>query len=99
MFLDIIRNFFGSLRWAFFMHAYQRLFIRAGIAMQTITLIQESTMSYAIAGDAVVARPFHPINSIQFHHSNNLSGASFTPPPRKSWLQRLWEILSIEGRP
>lgn len=56
-------------------------------------------MTYAIAGGAFVARPFHAINSIQFHRSNILTSASFTPPPRKSWLQRLWEILRAEGRP
>lgn len=55
-------------------------------------------MQIAIAG-AACGRPFHAINSIQFHRANILTSASFTPPPRKSWLQRLWEILKAEGRP
>lgn len=43
-------------------------------------------MALTITGDAVVARPFRPINSIQFHPSNILTSASFTPPLRKSLL-------------
>ena len=56
-------------------------------------------MSYAIAGDAVVCRPFHPINSIQFHPANILTSASFTPPPRKSLWQRLVEFLNRSVNP
>ncbi|MFP1868641.1 hypothetical protein [Lonsdalea quercina] len=36
---------------------------------------------------------------IQFHHSNVLSSASFTPPPRKSLLQIIIEFLSQKGEP
>lgn len=56
-------------------------------------------MTLAITGGAVAPRPFHPIHSIQFNRSNILTSASFTPPPRKSWLQKLWEMLCAEGRP
>jgi len=54
-------------------------------------------MQIIVAG-AAYDRPFHPINTIQYHRSNILTSASFTPPPRKSWLQRLWESLRLEGR-
>ncbi len=54
--------------------------------------------TYAMAG-AACGRPFHAINSIQFHRSNILTSASFTPPPRKSWLDKLVEFLRSEGRP
>lgn len=57
-------------------------------------------MSYAIAGDAVVASPyFDAFKSIQFHPKNILTSASFTPPPRKSWLDKLVEFLRSEGKP
>lgn len=56
-------------------------------------------MTLTITGGAVVARPFHPINSIQFHPSNILTSASFTPPPRKSFLQRLVELLNRSIQP
>ncbi len=56
-------------------------------------------MNLAIAGGSVVARPFDAINSIQFHPSNILTSASFTLPPRKSWLDKLVEFLRSEGRP
>jgi hypothetical protein len=57
-------------------------------------------MQLATAGAARVGGPtFDAFKSIQFHRSNILTSASFTPPPRKSWLQRLWEILKAEGRP
>lgn len=57
-------------------------------------------MQFATAGAARVGGPnFDAFKSIQFHRSNILTSASFTPPPRKSWLQRLWEILKAEGRP
>lgn len=36
---------------------------------------------------------------IQFHHSNVLSGASFTLPPRKSLLQIIVDFLSQKGQP
>lgn len=50
-------------------------------------------MTYNIAGDAVVARPFHAINSIQFHRNNILTSADFAPTPPKSQLEQLWERL------
>ncbi|WLS77392.1 hypothetical protein Q3V30_12945 [Erwinia pyri] len=54
----------------------------------------------AIAGATRVGgSSFDAFKSIQFHHSNILTSASFTPPPRKSWLQKLWETLCAEGRP
>ena len=56
-------------------------------------------MTLTIPGDAVMARPFHPINSIEFHQSNILTSASFTPPPRKSLLQRLIEYLNRSIQP
>jgi hypothetical protein len=36
---------------------------------------------------------------IQHHPSNILSSASFTPPPRKGWIQKIIDILTQEGRP
>lgn len=56
-------------------------------------------MTLTITGGAVVARPFHPINSIQFHPANIITSASFTPPPRKSLLQRLIEYLNRSIQP
>lgn len=56
-------------------------------------------MTLIIPGDAVVARPFHPINSIQFHPANVVTSASFTPPPRKSLLQRLVEFINRNIQP
>jgi len=55
-------------------------------------------MQIAIAG-AACGRPFHAINSIQFHPANILTSASFTPPPRKSLLQRLVEFLNRSVNP
>lgn len=54
----------------------------------------------AIAGAARVGgSSFDAFKSIQFHHSNILTSASFTPPPRKSWLDKLVELLRAEGKP
>ena len=54
----------------------------------------------AFAGAARVGgSSFHAINSIQFHQSNILTSASFTPPPRKSWLDKLVEFLKSEAKP
>jgi len=53
----------------------------------------------ALAHGAACGRPFHAINSIQFHPANILTSASFTPPPRKSFLQRLVEFLNRSVKP
>ncbi len=53
----------------------------------------------ALAHGAACGRPFHAINSIQFHPANILTSASFTPPPRKSLLQRLVELLNRSVNP
>lgn len=53
----------------------------------------------ALAHGAACGRPFHAINSIQFHPANILTSASFTPPPRKSWLDKLIEFLRSEVKP
>lgn len=57
-------------------------------------------MQLSFAGAARVGgSEFNAFGYIERHPSHILTSSSFTPPPRKSWLQRLWEILSIEGRP
>lgn len=57
-------------------------------------------MQLATAGATRVGgSDFDAFKSIQFQRSNILTSASFTPPPRKSWLQKLWEMLCSEGRP
>ncbi|OAT32033.1 hypothetical protein M975_1925 [Buttiauxella brennerae ATCC 51605] len=53
---------------------------------------------FAIAGAASV-RPFDAFKSIQHHPSHRLTSASFTPPPKKSWLDKLVDILRQEARP
>lgn len=56
-------------------------------------------MNLAIAGGSVVGRQFDAFKSIQFHPSNILTSASFTPPPHKSLWQRLVEFLSRRMQP
>ncbi|MGM5531623.1 hypothetical protein ACP3UV_17405 [Mixta calida] len=57
-------------------------------------------MQLATAGAARVGGPhFDAFKSIQFHPSNILTSASFTPPPRKSLLQRLIELLNRSIQP
>jgi len=51
-------------------------------------------MTLAIAGGAVVARPFDPILSIQHSRRNILTGADFKQPRIKSLLERLVEFLN-----
>lgn len=57
-------------------------------------------MQLATAGAARVGGPsFDAFKSIQFHPANILTSASFTPPPRKSWLDKLIEFLRSEVKP
>lgn len=57
-------------------------------------------MQLATAGAARVGGPsFDAFKSIQFHPANILTSASFTPPPRKSWLDKLIELLRSEVKP
>lgn len=54
----------------------------------------------ATAHGAACGRPnFNAFGYIERQPSNILTSSSFTPPPRKSWLQKLWEMLCSEGRP
>lgn len=56
-------------------------------------------MQYSIAGASCMGRPFDAFKSIQHHPSNCLTSASFTPQPRKSWLDRLVDFLRTQGNP
>lgn len=54
----------------------------------------------ATAHGAACGRPgFNAFGYIERQHSNILTSASFTPPPRKSWLDKLVEFLRSEGKP
>lgn len=54
----------------------------------------------ATAHGAACGRPsFNAFGYIERHPSNIVTSASFTPPPRKSLLERLVEFLKSEGRP
>ena len=55
--------------------------------------------AFAMAGAASGCPAFDAIKSIEFNRHNILTSASFTPPPQKSLLQKLWEMLSMEGKP
>ncbi|MEE9690380.1 hypothetical protein V4833_21930 [Enterobacter sp. HK169] len=54
-------------------------------------------MTFAIAGGAVVARPFDPILSVQHSRQNIITGADFKQPRVKSLLERIWDLLKQEG--
>jgi len=54
----------------------------------------------ATAHGAACVRPsFNAFGYIERHPSNIVTSASFTPPPRKSLLEKLVEFLKSEGRP
>lgn len=57
-------------------------------------------MQLSFAGAARVGgSSFNAFGYIERHPSNILTSASFTPPPRKSWLDKLVEFLRSEGKP
>lgn len=57
-------------------------------------------MQLSFAGAARVGGSnFDAFKSIQFHPSNILTSASFTPPPRKSLWQMLVEFLCRRLQP
>lgn len=57
-------------------------------------------MQISYAGAARVGgSSFNAFGYIERHPSNIVTSASFTPPPRKSLLERLVEFLRSEGRP
>ncbi len=56
-------------------------------------------MRLAYAGAASGCPTFDGIKSVMHARKNILTGADFAPPPKKSWLQKLFEILSAEGNP
>lgn len=57
-------------------------------------------MQISYAGAARVGgSSFNAFGYIERHPSNIITSASFTPPPRKSWLDKLVEFLKAEGRP
>lgn len=57
-------------------------------------------MQLSFAGAARVGgSSFNAFGYIERHPSNIVTSASFTPPPRKSWLDKLVEFLKAEGRP
>lgn len=57
-------------------------------------------MELAIAGGtAMGATTTNHLLRMQHHKENILTSASFTPPPRKSWLDKLVDMLRQEGRP
>ncbi|WP_167519954.1 MULTISPECIES: hypothetical protein [Serratia] len=56
-------------------------------------------MMYAIAGQSGMGCSTNFLLKMQHHKSNILTSASFTPPPRKSLLDKLVEFLRSEGNP
>ncbi|HHG9960357.1 TPA: hypothetical protein ACPZLH_001533 [Yersinia enterocolitica] len=52
-----------------------------------------------LSGNRLVGSPLNGILSIQHHPSNRLTSASFTPPPRKSLLDKIVEFLRSKGNP
>ncbi|MCE9882437.1 MULTISPECIES: hypothetical protein [Hafniaceae] len=56
-------------------------------------------MQLALAGQSASGCSTNYLLKIQHHPSNRLTSASFTPPPRKSWLDKLVDMLRQEGRP
>lgn len=56
-------------------------------------------MMYAIAGQSASGCSTNYLLKMQYHPSNRLTSASFTPPPKKSWLDKLVDILRQEARP
>ncbi|MCG8709225.1 hypothetical protein JHU04_002465 [Brenneria sp. 4F2] len=57
-------------------------------------------MQVAIAGLPVAGSSnFHAIKSIEFSHSNILTGASFNPPPRKTIIQIIIDFLNKRIEP
>jgi len=55
--------------------------------------------TYAMAGAASGCPKFDGIKSIMYARHNTLSGADFAQPPRKSFLQKLVELLSRSIEP
>lgn len=56
-------------------------------------------MMYSIAGQSASGCSTNYLLKMQHHASNRLTSASFTPPPKKSWLDKLVDILRQEARP
>lgn len=56
-------------------------------------------MMYAIAGQSGMGCSTNYLLKLQHHRSNILTSASFTPPPKKSWLDKLVEFLRQPGQP
>ncbi|HEY3982917.1 hypothetical protein [Cedecea sp.] len=56
-------------------------------------------MMYAIAGQSASGCSTNYLLKFQHHPSNILNSASFTPPPKKSWLDKLVDFLRQEGQP
>nr|WP_195761689.1 hypothetical protein [Pantoea sp. 201603H] len=56
-------------------------------------------MQLSIAGAACGRPNFNAFGYIERHPSNILTSASFTPPPRKSLLDKIVDFLRAEGRP
>lgn len=56
-------------------------------------------MTLSIAGQSASGCSTNYLLKMQHHVSNRLTSASFTPPPKKSWLDKLVDILRQEARP
>ncbi|CAM3674827.1 MULTISPECIES: hypothetical protein [Yersinia] len=52
-----------------------------------------------LSGNRLVGGPLSGILSIQHHPSNRLTSASFTPPPKKGFLERLIEAINRRLEP
>lgn len=55
--------------------------------------------TYAMAGAASGCPAFDAFKSVEFSRRNILTGADFSPPPHKSWLDRLVDFLRTKGQP
>ena len=56
-------------------------------------------MQFFIAEAPSVRPGFNAFSYIERHPSNILNSANFTPPPKKSWLDKLVDFLRQEGQP
>jgi hypothetical protein len=56
-------------------------------------------MQLAIAGQSASGCSTNYLLKMQHHPAHRLTSASFTPPPKKSWLDKLIDILRQDARP
>ncbi|WP_186368168.1 hypothetical protein [Yersinia hibernica] len=56
-------------------------------------------MQHAFAGQTALGCPTNYLTKIQHSPAYRLTSASFTPPPRKSLLDKIVEFLRSKGNP